>query len=138
MIRTFEKKQDLFEEIVAYFYANTDVISVLNQKGAPSIVFYSDDTRKEGADARLEELLDATKLERVGRWRTIFPGAFTSGTPRAKILASPLRIKDLSTFQKLLNRTTWSSRSTTYQSCLCLLMYRHLQGNWYLYIQHID
>ena len=138
MIRTFEKKQDLFEEIVAYFYANTDVISVLNQKGAPSIVFYSDDTRKEGADARLEELLDATKLERVGRWRTIFPGGIYLRYATSKDISISSTNKGFMYLPEAPQPSDLTKSLDNLPELPLSPLYRHLQGNWYLYIQHID
>lgn len=87
MTRTFEKKQPLFEEAITYFTVNTHIDTVTNRGKQPTIVFYMNDTRKEGADAQIDDLLDSLDMRGIWRSRTLAPGGifFTYKTDRCWI-----------------------------------------------------
>ena len=141
MIRAFEQNESSFEEVVDYLSVNTDIVTVLrNSQDDSPIIFYTDDTRREGTEARLEELFETLELERIRRSSTLAPGSFfleydhemyglgpSSVLKGFAYLVEPPQAKDM--FSSLDNLPIRLPQRP---------LYRPLQANWYLYIYYID
>ena len=141
MRRTFKEKQPIFEKVADYLDLHTDILAVVNRPNNPLIVFYFNNTRKEGAEAQLDKLLDASELERVWRGQEVMlsndaiffeyasemRGIGPDFTEKGfAYLPSPPKPSDI------VNSLENSSRESLYP------LYKPLEGNWYLYIWYVD
>ena len=141
MVRTFEKQKPLFEEVVAYFQANPEIRAVSNRGVHPSFVHYTNRPRAEGADARLEELLDTLKLESVGRSTRRTPGGvFLDYQLVGYGLGPDYKVKGFTYLPKAPSKRDLapSLDDIPTKSLSPIPIYKHLQGNWYLYIWSIE
>ena len=141
MVRTFEKHKPLFEEVVAYFQADPEIRAVSDRGVRPSFVHYTNRPRAERADARLEELLDTLKLESVGRsTKRMSGGVFFDYKLVGSGLGPDYNVKSFAYLPKAPSKKDLapSLDDIPMKSLSPIPIYKHLQGNWYLYIWSIE